>query len=104
MGRAYPRISRLLRVIRVTQGRAGITIRELESECKISRRTIYRDINTLNDSGFPCRYDAETGGYRIPRSFFMPPVELTFEASLAMLILAEHAGSDTRIPHLDLAL
>lgn len=83
MGRTYPRVERLLRVVQLVQGRAGITFADLVRALETSERNVYRDLDTLRKSGFPVEHDPVIGGYRIARGFFMPPVDLTFDEALS---------------------
>ncbi len=103
MGRTYPRVERLLRFVHLVQGRAGITLADLVRTLETSERNVYRDLDTLRRSGFPIEHDPVIGGYRIARGFFMPPVELTFEESLALLVLMEHLPRDEQIPFVGVA-
>lgn len=101
MPRPYTRIHRLLHLLALIQSERGWNARRLSEELDISERNIYRDIKMLEGAGIPVHYDEETGGYRIERHFFMPPVELTFDESLALVMLAEEIGHDDRLPFTD---
>ncbi|MGB4259981.1 MAG: WYL domain-containing protein [Phycisphaerae bacterium] len=100
----YSRIYRLLRVITLIQSQRGLNARRLAEACGMTVRTAYRDLEMLAAAGVPCHFDEETGGYRIRGDFFMPPVELTLEESLAVLCLAERLGEDDQIPFMAPAL
>jgi predicted DNA-binding transcriptional regulator YafY len=52
----------------------------------------------IKNAGVPVAFDAETHGYRIRRDFFMPPVELTFDESLALVTLAKQVADQEQIP------
>ena len=85
------RIHRLLRLIMLLQsGRAGRTY-DLTSELGISRRTLFRDLKALEMAGIPYYHDPEAG-YRIARSFFLPPISLTVLETLALMLLGEAAS------------
>ncbi len=103
MGRIYTRVHRLLRLIVAIQSKGGLGAADLARLCEVHERTVYRDIDTLNASGVPCAFDLESRGYRIGASFFMPPVELTFEEAMAIVALLEEAGDGTQIPFLGAA-
>ncbi len=94
----YTRIHRLLHLLSLVQSQRGWNARRLSEELEISERNVYRDIRMLEGAGIPVHYDEETGGYRIERHFFMPPVELTLDESLAIVTLAEQVGHDQRLP------
>ena len=100
MAADYGRIHRLLKVLTLIQGEAGWTAKRLALECSTTERNIYRDLKMLEGAGVPYFFDKEAGGYAIRRDFFMPPVSLTLEESLALVALAQHVGGDEQIPFL----
>jgi predicted DNA-binding transcriptional regulator YafY len=103
MGRNYTRVGRLFRITQAIRSKRGLTAKDLASICQRHVRTIYRDIDVLNESGIPCARDGDNGGYVLRQDFFMPPVELTFDEALAMVALLEQTGREDQIPFLDLA-
>jgi predicted DNA-binding transcriptional regulator YafY len=103
MGRSYSRIERLLEILRTIQGHPGITLDQLRHNTGHSLRNLFRDLATLRKSGYPIEHDKVLGGYRIPRGFFMPPIELTFDEALSMIALMEQLPRDRTIPFLNTA-
>ena len=81
------RIYRLLRLVTLLQGTRGQSVDDLARELEVSRRTVFRDLNMLELAHIPYYYDPDTGGYRISRHFFLPPVSLTLSESLAILMM-----------------
>ncbi len=63
----------------------------------ISRRTLFRDLDALKEAGIPYYYE-RGGGYRIARSFFLPPVDLQVTETLGLMFLARHAEAWRRQP------
>lgn len=65
----------------------GVTAEELTEEFGISRRTVYRDINFLEESGFPIERleTAEKTAYRLPSDFRGAPLP-TFSLSELMAL------------------
>lgn len=59
-------------------------------ELDVSRRTLFRDLNVLQEAGIPCYHDPQVG-YRIKDSFFLPPVSLSIPETLGLLVLAKTA-------------
>ncbi len=55
---------RLLFLSNLIRNRGPVFVEELASECEVSSRTIYRDINSLSRMNFPVYYD---NGYRLSR-------------------------------------
>lgn len=98
MSADYSRIHRLLRILTLIQSEPGWTAPRLAQVCGTSVRTIYRDMRMLDAAGIPYYHDVERPGYRVRRDFFMPPVQLTLDESLALIALAEHIGGREQIP------
>jgi len=92
------RVYRLLRMITMLQGSRNYTAGELAEELQVSRRTIFRDLNMLEMAHIPYYFDSESGGYRIGRHFFLPPINLTLPEALAMLILAGRLRGGHQVP------
>ena len=98
MAADYSRIHRLLKILTLIQGSKGWTPKTLARECSTVERTIYRDMKMLEGAGIPYFYDDEAKCYGIQRDFFMPPVQLTLDESLALAALAEHVGGQEQVP------
>jgi predicted DNA-binding transcriptional regulator YafY len=94
----YGRIHRLLKIITLIQAETGWNAKKLASECSTSERNVYRDMEMLEGAGIPYYFDELTKGYGIRRDFFMPPVDLTFEEALALIVLAGQIGEKEQIP------
>ncbi len=98
MTEKYGRIHRLLKILTLIQSETGWDAKRLAEECNTSERNVYRDMQMLQGAGIPYFHDEQTKGYRVRRDFFMPPVELTFEESLALIVLAGQIGDKEQIP------
>src|SRR4051794_3292301 len=98
MAADYSRIHRLLKILTLIQGSKGWTTKRLAVECGTTERTIFRDLQMLQGAGIPYFYDAQEKCYAIRRDFFLPPVQLTLDESLALAALAEHVGEAEQIP------
>ena len=94
----YSRIHRLLKILMLIQGEKGWTPKRLALECATTERTIYRDLKMIEGAGIPYFFDEETKGYRVRKDFFMPPIQLTLDESLALAALAERVGGDEQVP------
>jgi len=92
------RIYRLIRVITMLQSGRGYTANELARELEVSRRTVFRDLNMLEMAHIPYYFDADQGGYKISRHFFLPPINLTLTEALAVLLLAGRMRSSSKLP------
>ncbi len=98
MAANYGRIHRLLKILTLIQSDSGWTAQRLAEECGVTKRTIFRDLDMLEGAGIPYFHDSVKGGYTIRRDFFMPPVALTLDESLALIALGEHIGGKEQIP------
>jgi len=86
------RIYRLLRLITLLQSGRGYTVQELLAELEVSRRTVFRDLKMLEMAGVPYYHDRQRGGYFLNGEFFLPPVNLTLEEALAVVLGAARPG------------
>lgn len=92
------RVNRLLQLITLLQTRTGWDGQSLARELEISTRTLFRDLNTLEQAGIPCRSD-EGGGYRIQQGFFLPPVSLSAAEVLGLMQLTRFIGQQRDKPY-----
>ncbi len=87
MAEDKPRLARLTAIITQLQSKRLVTAREIAKKHKVSVRTIYRDIRTLEQSGIPI-ITQEGKGYSIMDGYKLPPVMFT-EPEANALITAE---------------
>ncbi|MGD8777511.1 MAG: YafY family protein [Ignavibacteria bacterium] len=79
------RIDRLTAILIQLQSKRFVKIEEICERFDISRRTVYRDIRALEESGVPI--GVEPGkGYFIIEGYFLPPVMFTNEEASALLL------------------
>lgn len=90
------RIHRLLRLVELLQSGRVYNSTQLADITNVSRRTVFRDLNTLQDSGIQIRYDEGRQGYSIPGPVFLPTAEFTLDETLSLLILCHGLGDDTQ--------
>jgi len=86
----YKRIHRLLQLITTLEAGTARSADQLADDLDVSRRTLFRDLKTLQESGVPCFHDVK-GGYRIASSFFLPATNLSVSETLALVVLARVA-------------
>lgn len=96
------RIARLIRIIGLLQGGRPMNSVDLKEICEVSRRTIFRDLDMLRESGVPLKYDEARELYTIPGQFFLPPTKFSAAEALAVLVLCHQLGDD-RVPFLSSA-
>jgi predicted DNA-binding transcriptional regulator YafY len=92
------RLHRVLRIITLLQAGRAFNAQQLAHECRVSRRTVYRDLATIEKAGIPFFYDAATQTYRIHASGLLPAINLTLEEALALVLLATELGQSGRVP------
>lgn len=85
-------------MLQTLQSGQGQNAKGLAAACGVSRRTIFRDLETLREAGVPLQFDAEQDRYLIPSSFFLPPTNFTAEETLSLIALAGELGSDSGLP------
>ncbi|MEN7550041.1 YafY family protein [Rapidithrix thailandica] len=81
------RISRLTAILTQLQTKRRLTATSLSEKFQVSKRTIYRDIRTLEKAGVPILTE-EGKGYTLMEGYKIPPVMFT-ESQANALILAE---------------
>src|SRR5690606_29626707 len=86
--RTLNRTERLFALILLLQNRPNLTSRELAEHFGVSRRTIFRDLRALSESGVPLTY-AEGGGYEILEGYQLPPLMLSAREAATLLIGTE---------------
>ncbi len=105
LSRAVKKEKRTIRLVRLTQlvqSGPGRNASDLAKACKVDRRTIFRDLAALRESGLPIDYDPITHRYSA-RGWALPPVHLTEEESLALFGLANEFGGQNKLPCYDAA-
>ncbi|RIK83419.1 MAG: WYL domain-containing protein [Planctomycetota bacterium] len=97
------RIRRLLQLLGHLQTGRGHNARALSDLCRVSRRTIFRDLDLLRDAGVPLHYDVSEERFRIPGTFYLPPTNFTTEEALAVIVLCHEVGHRAQVAFFDAA-
>jgi predicted DNA-binding transcriptional regulator YafY len=84
-GRAQ--LPRLLELIMAIQSDRFPNARMLAERCEVSRRTIYRDLDTLAAAGISVNYRPDRQGYQLARGCAFPLPILAEKEALALLVL-----------------
>jgi len=95
------RLHRVLKLITLLQTGRPCNAVQLAGECGVSRRTIHRDLNTIEKAGIPVFYDRPTGRYRVHQTALMPAINLGLDEALALVVLASELGHSGRMPLLE---
>ena len=83
--RSLNKTERLFALVLLLQNRPNMTSRDLAEHFGVSRRTIFRDLRTLGESGVPLTY-AEEGGYEILEGYQLPPLMLSAREAATLLV------------------
>ncbi len=80
-------LGRLIQILLALRAGRAMNANELAKICEVSRRTVYRDLDTLAQSGVPVAYRHERQGYLLASSFEFdsPPLEPAEVVSLVLL-------------------
>src|SRR3954462_6971007 len=79
--------------------RTGVTAGELAERFGVTLRTIYRDLEALQDAGMPIRADrGRGGGYALDKNYQLPPVNFTAREAALLIALARMAGEQRLMP------
>jgi len=98
------RISRVMQILTTLQAGKSYAVSDLSKMFGTSRRTIFRDLKELQAVGVPYRYDAGAGGYTIEPEFFLPPVDLSLQEAMSLLLLVHKARDQIQLPFKNSAL
>jgi len=71
----HNRIRRLLRMLQMLQSGSGKNASALATAFKVTRRTIFRDLQVLREADLPLEYDGKTERYFVSPSWAMPPAK-----------------------------
>lgn len=82
------KLQRVLHVLSLIQSGARLNAVNIAAEVGVSRRTIFRDVNLLRDSGIPIFFDDAWDSYRIDPAFRLPRLGQFTEDEIGLLVLA----------------
>src|SRR6476659_8890205 len=99
----HNRITRLLRLLQMLQSGSGKNASALAKTFKVTRRTIFRDLQVLREADLPLEYDGKTERYYVSPSWAMPPAKLTEDEAFALIGLATEFGRNKGLPFYDAA-
>lgn len=86
------RADRLFRIVQKLRRRRSTTAQQLAEALEVSERTIYRDVQDLVASGVPIQGEAGVG-YRLDKSFDLPPLMFDEEELEALVLGARVVGA-----------
>ena len=82
------RTDRLLAIVLELQARKQVRAEDLAATFEVSKRTIYRDMEALSESGVPL-VSVPGQGYSLMEGYFLPPLSFTPDEA-TLLLLGNH--------------
>ncbi len=92
------RINRIVRILTALQAEKYFCADALARLFDTSRRTIFRDLEQLRSIGVPLKYYPQTAGYSLDPDFFLPPVDLSLQEALSLLLLVHKTSGHIQQP------
>ena len=83
------RAERLQLILSLLKTSPGMGPADLAARCRVSERSIFRDLHMLQSLGLPVYFDR---GYRLPSLTFLPALHLTGEEALALRVAASRGA------------
>ncbi|MEJ6950742.1 helix-turn-helix transcriptional regulator [Natronospora cellulosivora (SeqCode)] len=84
------KVHRILKIISLLSSKyKKWSAKKLAELFSVSERTIYRDINTMEDMGVPIYYDEEKCSYVIAEKFYLSPPDINRSEALALLLVGQ---------------
>jgi len=77
---------RLLYILNLLRSRRTLNARRLAEECRVTERSIYRDIISLSEANIPIYYD---NGYKLASGNFLPPLNFTLDEYTCLILALE---------------
>jgi len=93
-----------MQILTTLQAGKSYAVSDLSKMFGVNRRTIFRDLKELQAIGVPYRYDARTSGYTIEPEFFLPPIDLSLQEALNLLLLLHKVRQHIQFPYKNSAL
>src|SRR3954469_13044192 len=94
------RKSRLFAIAEALRARrTGVTAQQLADRFGVTLRTIYRDLESLQDAGMPIKADrGRGGGYALDTHYQLPPINFTAREAALLVALTRLAVEQRLIP------
>lgn len=88
----------MVELIGLLQAGRGQNVSSLAQSCRVSRRTIFRDLDVLRAASVPLVYDPQSERYQLRSSHLLPPTNFTPQEALALLVLCHELGQSNGLP------
>ena len=92
--------SRLFAIAEMLRARrTGVTASQIAERFNVTLRTVYRDLQALQDAGMPIKADrGRGGGYALDTNYQLPPVNFTAREAALLVALARMASEQRLMP------
>jgi predicted DNA-binding transcriptional regulator YafY len=92
--------SRLFAIAEMLRARrTGVTASQIADRFNVTLRTVYRDLQALQDAGMPIKADrGRGGGYALDTNYQLPPVNFTAREAALLVALARMASEQRLMP------
>ncbi len=80
------RVERLFKLIQLLQSGRQFSANDLAEHTGVDRRTVFRDLQLLKRTGVPFVYDRRSQRYRADGRHVLPPLTLTHDQAIALLM------------------
>ena len=77
---------RLLYILNLLRSRKNLNAAKLAEECRVTERSIYRDMIALSEANVPIYYD---NGYKLASDNFLPPFNFDFDEYCCLRLALE---------------
>jgi len=92
------RFARVLRIMLALQSGQAYSTGDLAQITGVSRRTVFRDLQDLQNAGIPCHYLGRRRRYAIDPSFCLAPTNLNTKEALGLLLLTRKMSQHLEHP------
>ncbi len=103
--RKYSQAARLHDLVRMLEARHGSTVEELAEECGVNRRTVYRDLQAIQEAGYPLVKEFSGDGrilYRFVSGFSrIPPITFSLSELMTLYLCRSQLGLLEGTPFID---
>jgi predicted DNA-binding transcriptional regulator YafY len=98
------RTGRIIQLLTVLQSRHQYTVAGLATVLGTSKRTVFRDLKSLQEAGVKYDFNPRQGHHAADSNFLLPPLALTAEEAFALLLLVYKGRNHINFPLREAAL
>lgn len=76
----------------------GYNATSLAEHCRVSKRTVFRDLDVLREAGVPLRFHEPDQRYFVDHELYLPPTNFTADEALALIVLCHELAGRRGVP------